>query len=936
MHPGRRIQRGAFEGRRHLTRCFAAAIVAFLGALMAGCDGHHTVGTAGGSPPPAQTQTPMIASVTIAGDDLTLAPGSKGAYSAQATDASGNPIPSTFTWQSSDASIATVNDGSVTAVAVGHVQITAMAGNIVSAARTVYVNPSQSAEQAIGAAVANGTLTAEQALVYEVWAVFNDARLPGQYRATPDQPQDSHDLVLKQAVDQFESLTPADQDAIGQYLMPPAYWQPSGGSSTSAPATPVVSRLGTRRAAPIKPHLPDYCVNGIPDPHWSYIDTANFFRIWHDSRATDAPAQVVAAPAIGSYAEIAYAALVGTSRFATPVSDAGLVCDGGNNRIDIFIMPDRIGVPAATIDRQDTSGGSTSAAFIEISPGEVAGADLKEAVAHELMHVIQDAYAGMGRASYFWTLDATAVWAETAVYPDSTIPASSFAYFFPNYASQPLFFPAMYTGGLADSKLYASYLFFQFMTQQAGPDAVHEFMTSEANDFLSSLATADDPLKEIDAALSAVGGLTDLWPKFALSLWNQSPLPAAGAQLLPGWDGGNSWNCDGNPSLAASSICAPHTVIQNGNDDVPKVLQLPTTDPSGIEGPVKVNELSSIYDEYDFSPDVHSVVFYNGFTTKMTLQDAGIIQKVGTNTSKSLDGGNTFYMYDPTADAVKGRHIWALKMINGAWSAPEDWTDYAYQPICLDQADQRVTRLVLIFSNGNFTTSRNTSFDQNAVGSIGDQPSTLAVSKTPCWKYQGSATANLTYDDGTDKFTITLSSQATLVGEPTYGSMDLPAGHANVFWGWRFTPDATTSITATAQGIINSCYPGAAVSGSASFAANGAADSYIFPQGTPANNAYSGEIGTPVQFNVSGCSGGTTKLLPAVAPINFNLNFDALLHQDPTSGKLDSSTDAAASTPQGVQSPAWDNGSYSEPGQVTNIWCFFALREGDAGQSRCP
>jgi hypothetical protein len=55
-------------------------------------------------------------------------------------------------------------------------------------------------------------------------------------------------------------------------------------------------------------------------------------------------------------------------------------------------------------------------------------------------------------------------------------------------------------------------------------------------------------------------------------------------------------------------------------------------------------------------------------------------------------------------------------------------------------------------------------------------------------------------------------------------------------------------------------------------------------------------------------------------PINFNLNLDTLQLVDVSKGKLDSGA-------AGLPSAVWDNGSYSNPGTVTNTWCLTAVRQ---------
>ncbi len=188
---------------------------------------------------------------------------------------------------------------------------------------------------------------------------------------------------------------------------------------------------------------------------------------------------------------------------------------------------------------------------------------------------------------------------------------------------------------------------------------------------------------------------------------------------------------------------------------------------------MKVNELSAVYNQFDFTGDVRVGRFLQRFLEAHDAQGSADRRRCRTNTTRTLDGGKTYLMYDQTNQQIRGRHIWALKKINGTWRPPEDWTTSAYEAMCLDKASERVESLVLIMSNGNYTTSRTSGMEDNAIDALGDQKARLVASKTPCWKYKGFNDASLTYDDGTDHFTIATHAAATYVGQPNYSSVDL-------------------------------------------------------------------------------------------------------------------------------------------------------------------
>lgn len=92
-----------------------------------------------GAVPPGQPE-PVPATVTVSPAEATLAVGFVQAFTASATDATGQPVATTFTWTSSNPSVATVDAaGRATGVAAGVATITATASNGVAGRATLTV-----------------------------------------------------------------------------------------------------------------------------------------------------------------------------------------------------------------------------------------------------------------------------------------------------------------------------------------------------------------------------------------------------------------------------------------------------------------------------------------------------------------------------------------------------------------------------------------------------------------------------------------------------------------------------------------------------------------------------------------------------------------------------------------------------------------------------
>jgi len=184
----------------------------------------------------------------------------------------------------------------------------------------------------------------------------------------------------------------------------------------------------------------------------------------------------------------------------------------------------------------------------------------------------------------------------------------------------------------------------------------------------------------------------------------------------------------------------------------------------------KIDELSVSYERFTFDDTVRSVTYYNGYTQLLSTT-GWIINATVSGQTKSIDGGHAFVAYLATDDERKNRQVWALTKINGTWKS-EDWTETGISAFCRDKSDERIEELILIYSNGNFSTTREDGFDANAAGKIGSQVSKLVASQMPCWKLKGQTNATLKYSDSLDSFTLGVSGKpaASLPTRQRYGT----------------------------------------------------------------------------------------------------------------------------------------------------------------------
>ncbi len=848
-----------------------------------------TGGTAGSADSGADAAA-TVARVTLSEPATAVAPGSSITLAAKAYDAKDQEVTATLTWQSSDPTIATVGEGVVTGVALGQTSVTASAGGVSSMPVVVWVNPPGSTNDALDRAVAAGEITEDQALVYAVWAAFNDSRLPGKYRGTVSEASLRGDLLMLRAAERFDFLTTDQQDAIAQYFVPPIY------ETTATAGAPGTGQF-------LEVSRPGIC-SGVVNGNWISTDTPHF-RVWYNTVTLSQAAFAV--PSVAQYAEESYKKLVGEKGFNPPLEDTGL-CNGGDGRLDIYLVdasPTTLGTMVPTTVNWQT--GLTTPAFMLLRANAIyasPGSDivLKSTIAHELMHAVQFAYANLTLESYRWFLESTATWVEDVVYPSNNT-EHPYASPYMTRPEEPLFFPNKYMA----MRLYGSYLFFQFATKKGSPDLVRRIF-----EFAD-----DDPLGSIDSALSALGqeGLRHIWPQFALALWNRDPIKPEDSF---GWDG-----------LVATPPDSDSTTIQLGATDPPRQIVAPSLKSAGGYAPV--NELSMVYDRYTIGAGVSTLVFYNGFSQNLSTMPVSVQDWVGPVTHLvSRDAGSNFIVYDTPEDTSKGRQVWAMKKIQNKWSV-EDWTNKPFVAFCLDKAAERVDELVLVFSNGNYTTVRSSAPEANAVGSIGAQKSTLVASPIPCYKYEGDADTKLVFDNGTDKFEATTDLLATYVGRPHTTTATTTSGTGSLFLGWRFTADAASVIlTTTFKGTLKSCNPNYSIENKTLWDANfyngfalpGFTSLLVAPGPSP-NYAYVG-LGHAIRYEAQQCA-GATKFMPALNTLDFNLYHTQFQTGDLANLRL-------TSGPDGVPGPVYDQGAYTNPGEVTNKWCLTAFSQNDQGQ----
>ena len=335
-------------------------------------------------------------------------------------------------------------------------------------------------EQLIDAALERGDISEETALVYKVYVVFGDSRLPARFRGDDRVAIDGDNV--KAAMAQYSSLSPSAQAILAPYLIPPIYegsWEdPNAATDLSAAADLI-------------------CSDVTPDT-WDYVDSTYVRVWWKKSRPGDRAAAVAYKNAVDTTIWPRLTQLMGQE----PLSDLKASCNGGEGTLDIYLSD----TVSNSFEMSHSPGCKKTSGFIVLK----VGAD-NRILAHEFMHAIQDAFDVHSGCvygdEYAWLCEATATWAMLWLYPDATLAGQYAKWFFqPNSAPPPL---ELKNG----THEYGAFLFFYFLTRYFSDDGLIRTVWENTETY--------NGLEAVDRSIP--GGFAAVWDKFAVYNWDQPP-----------------------------------------------------------------------------------------------------------------------------------------------------------------------------------------------------------------------------------------------------------------------------------------------------------------------------------------------------------------------------------------------------------------------------
>ncbi len=350
-----------------------------------------------------------------------------------------------------------------------------------------------SADARIEADLAGGRLTPGKAALYQLYAESGDRRLPSIYRGT--QPSGSAGGLI--ALEQWGSLSSAEQAAVTPYLLPPdevgSHWAPGGASAAAARGA---------LADPIRG-----CGPGTPVPAgtWFGAAAAGPVVVWASTTADAAQATSLASAIDAKI----WPKLIGTDGFPQPLADTA--CDPtGDGRLDVYIV-DRSVIGGNNAITQGSSCGPASA-FILMARDNT---DPPATLAHEFFHAEQAATGVMCSLPDGW-VEGSALWARDEVYPMNTFVHSWNDWSHTSWAT-----------GLPDQS-YNAWPFWYWLKRQSGAAAIRTLFTSlRAAGFDNAVHAAP-----------AGGDFEAAYRDFALQFWNTSPIGESGFPVdsFSAWD----------------------------------------------------------------------------------------------------------------------------------------------------------------------------------------------------------------------------------------------------------------------------------------------------------------------------------------------------------------------------------------------------------------
>jgi hypothetical protein len=522
--------------------------------------------------------------------------------------------------------------------------------------------------------VAEGKISEEQAMLYKVFSIYGDSRLPQELRG--DDAGISDTVFMTEVASKYKTLPVELQQQVAPFLIPPfhqnSWWQLRQQSHARAIAPDSVAPFGFGIERP--------CTDCPLSFDWKFIPTANGkVKVWY--LGSDALDELKARGFAEEIDTVIWPKLKGLmGREPLPDDGDGWLGAslGGDSRLDIALLD--IG-RSVTTARYGNECNGAAWAYIQFNKSRP-----REELAHELMHAFQYAFNVKvrggdctGEREYRWLMESTAEWVKDFIYPGSTSPHNE------HWAAKHyLRDPEAPLNARHDPHWYGAYLFPFFLARLKGQNDIVGRIWANTESVAS--------LQAIEQALQPLGGFEKVWPQFVLHNWNGEPVD------------------DYKTIDQVTARPKEHGDTLLNGSEVDKYATLN----------VELPHLSASYKHFVFNQKVNSVAFLNGLTYKVSTEPRVLLNV--------FDLGEQYKWEEISAEQKKGASVQAILKRNGKWEEPVDWTNVPYKAFCLQKPEERIEEIVLIFANGNY--------DESSVLQTAGQPPLLIVTDMGC-RFEG-------------------------------------------------------------------------------------------------------------------------------------------------------------------------------------------------------
>jgi hypothetical protein len=526
----------------------------------------------------------------------------------------------------------------------------------------------------IDRAVSEGRISPDQGMLYKVFSIYGDPRLPQEMHGDDNGITDT--TFMSEVAGKYATLPVNVQEQVAPFLIPPfhqnSWWELRQQQNQHSLESLGFSSFGFGIERP--------CTDCPLSFDWEFVPTANGkVKVWY--YGSDVQAEAKAKDFAWEIDQVIWPklkALMGRE----PLPDDGNgwlgASLGGDSRLDIALIDIDRSITTARFGEGCHGAAWTYIQFDKSKP--------REELAHELMHSFQYAFNVKlrggdctGEAEYRWLMESTAEWVKDFIYPGSTSPHNEHwaAPRYLNVPEAPLNYPS-------DPHWYGAYLLPFYLARLKGQTNIVGQIWANTESVASLMA--------VEQALQPLGGFEKVWPQFVLRNWNDDPVD----------------DYEKIDKMKARPKASGDTLLPNGAVDKYATLN------------VELHHLSASYKHFVFNDNVNSFAFLNGLTFEFSTEPRVLLN--------TFDLGDQYKWEPVPAEQKRYASVQAILKRNGQWEEPQDWTNVAYKPFCRQKPEERIEEIVLIFANS--------SIDESYVLKPAGQPPLLIVTDMGC-RFEG-------------------------------------------------------------------------------------------------------------------------------------------------------------------------------------------------------